>query len=115
MSGPNDSKYYERLNCLIESGEILGDTGKEKALKYLEEELNWPDHGGDWLAHHYNSAAEFLWDNCMAPSDKDFDLYVKLAKKEIEIFSKAGYIGEVEFMKKALNDVLSGRRAKDWE
>ena len=90
MANYMDSKYYEFSYNLIISGKIKTPEGQAEDLKNYEAELNWPDNGGDWLASHFNSTAEYLAEtdlDCF--TDEDFEKYVAQARKEIEITRKA--------------------------
>lgn len=90
MAGYMDSKYYELQNELIHADLMLTDEGLAQDLKNYEDELNWPDNGGDWLAAHFNSTPEYLLD-CSPDelSDEEFQRMVDRSRKEIEITRKA--------------------------
>lgn len=90
MANYMDSKYYELQEELIRTRKIKTPEGLAEDLKNYEDELNWPDNGGDWLASHFNSTAEYLDENeadCF--SDEEFDSMVAHARKEIEVTRKA--------------------------
>ena len=95
MGGYADSTYYGKLDVLVDllmDGKITQEVYDEKSLEYLDVELCLYD---GWLARHFNSTAEYLYEAVQCESDTgDDDLprpfyeMVAHAEKEIAIFRK---------------------------
>ena len=106
-----DCNYYSKLAELteqyLEREEISKEELLAKSTQILDEELSGA--GCDWLAHHFNSSAEYMADNicCGDGMDKtEFDLYRKYAELEIGVFRKHGFRSEADFLQKMLDDAV---------
>ena len=109
--GYEDSKYYGILGKLTDNlmeGRISQEQFDEANLKALDDELGWPDKGGEWLAHHYNSTAEYLADSVIDGTElaKPLEELIEEAKKEIAIFRKHGFHGEADMMQGMLERAI---------
>lgn len=93
--------YYEYQRSLFEQNLTIDEVDR-LLLEKLEETLNKRDEEANWLADHYYSAAEALFDD---PHDEKL---VRLAESEIKIFEAAGY--SAECMKKWLLEAKSNAR-----
>ena len=107
--GYAESKFYDRLDELagqMLKGEITQEQLDEKSLEFLDEELGWPNGGGDWLAGHFGSSAEMLHEGFVDPDvcSMPADYMIDQAKKEIAVLRKHGYDTEADYIERLISE-----------
>ena len=98
-----DCTYYEKLNELLDTMDTTSEEFHQKANELLDEELGGA--GADWLAHHYNDAAERLVE-LIGEGELEEGDYPELkrgAEEEIRIFRKHGYNNEAQWIQDKLD------------
>ena len=102
-----EPRYYTIIAECLEDHDEITAYDREKLFGIMEEELK--SEKGDWLAYHFNGAAEYLAESEVEdelPANRIYEL-IGEAVREINILRKTGFGGPADFQQEMLDEAIN--------